>query len=201
MTTLAVLGTAVGAFAVTNVDAFVVLTLLFASSRVTGVPRPGQILAGQYLGFMVWVGVSVLVAAGLSLVPDGWVGLLGIIPVALGLRGLLHARRRDPTYVPATGTLSVAGLTIANGIDNITVYVLLFAGLKPSSEALAIATFVVLLVLWCAAAAMIGSRKTVTILVGAAGSWLIPTVFITVGGWVLLQSGALANLLALLWRP
>jgi cadmium resistance protein CadD (predicted permease) len=66
----AVLGRAAAAFTVTNVDAFVVLTLLFATSRSTGLSRPAQILAGQFLGFAAWVGVSVLAAAGLRLAPD-----------------------------------------------------------------------------------------------------------------------------------
>jgi hypothetical protein len=47
--------------------------------------------------------------------------------------------------VPATGTLSVAGLTAANGVDNVTVYALLFTGLPPGSELLTIATFFVML--------------------------------------------------------
>jgi cadmium resistance protein CadD (predicted permease) len=197
MGTLAVLGTAAAAFAVTNVDAFVVLTLLFATSRSTGVPRPAQILAGQCLGFAAWVAVSVAAAAGLALVPDHWVGLLGLLPVGLGLHGLLRARQRDPNYVPATGTLAVAGLSLANGVDNLTVYVLLFAGLPHDGELLTIGAFSVLLVGWCAAAALIGGRKKVAALVGAAGRWLIPAVFILIGGWVLIRSGALANLAAL----
>jgi cadmium resistance protein CadD (predicted permease) len=192
----AVLGTAAAAFTVTNVDAFVLLTVLFATSRSTGVPRPGQILAGQCLGFAVWVGASVLASAGLRLAPDEWVGLLGLLPIALGVHGLLRARHRDPTYVPATGTMSVAGLTAANGVDNVTVYVLLFAGLSPGSEVLTIVTFFVLLGGWCAAAALIGSRKQVAALVGGFGRWLIPTVFIVIGGWVLVRSGALASLIA-----
>jgi Cadmium resistance transporter len=132
MPILTVLGSAAIIFVITNVDAFVVLTLLFAASRSTGVPRPAQIVAGQYLGFIAWVIVSVVAAAGLRLVPDAWVGLLGVVPLALGLHGLLRARHRDPTYVPATGTLSVAVLTIANGIDNVTVYV--FALHHPATQ-------------------------------------------------------------------
>jgi cadmium resistance protein CadD (predicted permease) len=190
----AVLGRAAAAFTVTNVDAFVVLTLLFATSRSTGVPRPAQILAGQCLGFAAWVGVSVLAAAGLRLVPDQWVGLLGLLPIALGVHGLLRARHRDPTYLPATGTMSVAALTAANGVDNVTVYVLLFAALPPGSELLTLATFLVLLAGLCAAAALIGGHKKVATLVAAAGRWLIPIVFILIGGWVLARSAALVPL-------
>jgi cadmium resistance protein CadD (predicted permease) len=194
---MTVLGTAAIVFAITNVDAFVVLTLLFAASRSTGVPRLAQIVAGQYLGFMAWMAVCVLAAAGLRLVPDAWVGLLGVLPIALGLHGLLCARHGDPTYVPATGTLSVAVLTIANGVDNVAVYVLHFISLSPSDEALTIAMFFVLLAVWCVAAALIGSHKKVSALVGAAGRWLIPAIFIAIGAWVVIRSGILAKLPAL----
>ena len=193
MPILTVLWSAAIIFVITNVDAFVVLTLLFAASRSTGVPRPAQIIAGQYLGFLAWVVVSVVAAAGLRLVPDAWVGLLGVVPLALGLHGLLRAHH-DPTSVLATGTWSVAVLTIANGIDNVTVYVLHFINLSPGAEALTIAIFCVLLALWCVAAALIGNRKTVSTLVGSAGRWLIPTVFIAIGAWVLIESGVLAKL-------
>ena len=89
-----------------------------------------------------------LAAAGVRLIPDEWVGLLGLLPIALGVHGLLGARQPDSTYLPATGTLSVAGLTAANGVDNVTVYVLLFAGQSPGSDLLTIATFFVLLIGW-----------------------------------------------------
>jgi cadmium resistance protein CadD (predicted permease) len=188
MGTMAVLGTAAAAFAVTNVDAFVVLTLLFATSRSTGVPRLAQILAGQYLGFAACVAVSALAAAGLTLVPHRWAGLLGLLPIALGLHGLLCARHRDPNYVPATGALSVAGLTAANSVDNVTVYLLLFASQPPSHELMTIGTFFVLLIVWCAAAALIGSNKAVAACIGTTGRWFIPVVLIVVGACVLVRS-------------
>jgi cadmium resistance protein CadD (predicted permease) len=87
----------------------------------------------------------------------------------------------------------VAGLTAANGVDNVTVYVLLFAGQPASSELLAIATFFVLLIEWCVAAAVIGRHKKVADLVGGFGHWLIPVVFIGIGVWVLVRSAALTR--------
>jgi cadmium resistance protein CadD (predicted permease) len=46
----------------------------------------------------------------------------------------------------------------------------------------------------CAAAALIGGHKKVATLVAAAGRWLIPIVFILIGGSVLARSAALAPL-------
>ncbi len=84
------------------------LTVLFLSSRATGRPRRWQIWAGQSLGIATLVAVSVVAALGLTIVPDQWVGLLGLVPFGLGVRGLLRAQDPDPPVV-ATGVLSVAG--------------------------------------------------------------------------------------------
>ncbi|MEU8248855.1 cadmium resistance transporter [Nonomuraea sp. NPDC048916] len=109
MDTIAVtLATAAGVFAGTNVDDLIVLTVLSLSSRAHGVPRPWRIWAGQYAGIGALVAVSAVAALGLSIVPDQWAGLLGLIPFALGLRGLVTAvRSRQAAW---TGDVSgVAG--------------------------------------------------------------------------------------------
>ena len=61
------------------------------------------------------VASSVAVAAGLLVVPDLWTGLLGVLPVALGVRALLTRGDDDNTPKLVTGMLGVAGMTIANG--------------------------------------------------------------------------------------
>src|SRR5690606_18487802 len=131
MTTIAdqlapTLAAAVAMFVGTNIDDLIVLTVLFLSARAGGVPRPWQIWAGQYAGIGALVAISVIAALGLAVLPDRWVGLLGLIPLALGVRGLLGALRshgdgNHSAPPPAAGVVSVAGVTIANGADNVSV--------------------------------------------------------------------------------
>ena len=115
---LATIGSAIGLFAATNIDDIVVLTVLFlASSR--GKPRPWQIVAGQYLGFITLVVISVIAALGLTIVPDEWVGFLGLIPLGIGIWTLVRGLRRngddddDDEKITAVGLWGVAGITIA----------------------------------------------------------------------------------------
>ena len=73
----------------------------------------------------------VLAALGLTVVPDEWVSLLGLVPLALGVRGLVrtwHARHtgEPPTALSLGGVLPVTGMTVANGADNISIYTPLF---------------------------------------------------------------------------
>ena len=93
--------TAIGVFAGTNVDDLIVLTVLFLSARAGGRPRAWQVWAGQYGGIAVLVAVSIGAALGLTVVPDRWVGLLGAVPFALGVKGLVSAVRAATTAAPA----------------------------------------------------------------------------------------------------
>lgn len=193
------LGSAVGAavvFAATDVDDIVILTLFFVAARTTGRPRPWQIVAGQYLGIGALAVASAVVAAGLLVVPDPWTGLLGLLPIALGVRALLDT---DDDEAPAVvgSALGVAGVTIANGADNVAVYVPVFRALGPADSAVFLLVFVVLIALWCAAGAWLGNHPRVTRLVERAGHWLVPTIFIAIGVVILTTSGILPHLLTL----
>lgn len=138
------IATACGMFAATNVDDLIVLTVLFLSGRATGSPRPWQIWAGQYAGIAALVLVSVVAALGLTIVPDEWIGLLGLVPLALGVRGLVAAvRSRDHDGPPAvaSGLLPIAGVTIANGADNISAYTPVFRTIGPAPTVVTVAVF------------------------------------------------------------
>ncbi|MGW4297371.1 cadmium resistance transporter [Micromonospora chersina] len=197
---LATAAAAAGVFAATNIDDIVVLTVFFVAARATGRPRPWQIVAGQYAGIGALVAVAVVVAAGLLVVPDPWTGLLGLLPIALGVRALL-ARDGDGDEPPAVvGTLlGVAGVTVANGADNIAVYVPVFRSLDPAAGLVWLLVFAALVAVWCAVAAALGGHPRVVALVGRAGHWLVPTVFIALGLTILTTSGVLSHLAAL-WR-
>jgi cadmium resistance transport/sequestration family protein len=197
-----VLGTiaaAAGVFVGTDVDDLVVLTVLFLSARAAGVRRPWRIWAGQYIGIGVLVLVSVLAALGLTLVPDRWVGLLGLVPIGLGGYGLYAAiRGRPDDDDPPTGTigvLAVAGITIANGADNIAVYTPMFRTIGVGDGIVAVAVFAVLVAVWCAAASWLGSHRRVVALTERYGHWIVPAVFIVIGVVIVAESGVVGRLL------
>jgi cadmium resistance transport/sequestration family protein len=191
---------AAGVFAGTNVDDIIVLTVLFLAARATGRPRPWQIWTGQYAGIGLLVTVSVLAALGLTLIPDEWVGLLGLVPIALGVRGLVAAIRAgtdesaDGSPVVAGNAFAVAGVTIANGADNIAVYTPMFRTLGAAAVVVVVLVFAVLTAVWCAAASWLGSHRRIIELVRRWGHWLVPLVFITIGLVILLESGVLGRL-------
>ncbi|MFG2041583.1 cadmium resistance transporter [Dactylosporangium sp. NPDC048998] len=183
---LGMLGAAVGVFVGTNIDDLIVLTVLFLSARATGKPGPGQIWLGQYAGIGVLVALSAVAALGLTIVPDRWVGLLGLVPFALGVKGLISAIRAhgdDDLSAPtaATGLLSVAGVTIANGADNISVYTPMFRTIALTSSLITIAVFAAGVALWCLAGSWLGSHKRIIEVVQRYGHWIVPGVFMVIG--------------------
>lgn len=191
-----ILLTAAGAFVGTNLDDFVVLLLIALSAPPEGA-RVWQVTGGQYLGFAALVALSVAGGALLRAVPVQWAGLFGLIPVALGIRGLLRARRPAPEAGEpprADSVLAVALLTIANGGDNVSVYVLLFRHLNLAGTALTLAVFAVLLAIWCAAALILGRYARVVPGVVRAARWVSPCLFIAIGLIVLTNSGVLTRL-------
>lgn len=179
-------------FAGTNVDDLIVLTVLFLSSRTTGRPRRWEIWTGQYAGIAALIAASALAAAGLAVVPDRWIGLLGLIPLLLGVRALIQTLRSrgdgGPPPAVATTAPAVAGLTVANGADNIAVYTPVFRTIGVTDSLVTIAVFLVLVAVWCAAAAWLGAHPRVVAFIERHGHWLVPAVFIAIGLLIILES-------------
>lgn len=194
---LASAGAAAVVFAGTNVDDLLILTVLFVATRTAGRPRRWQIVAGQYAGITVLIAASVGAAAGLLLVPDPWPGLLGLVPIALGVRALVAGGDDDAAPGVAGGALGVAAVTVANGADNIAVYVPVLRSLGPADAVVFLVVFAVLVAVWCATAAWLGGHPRVIDLVRRGGHRLTPVIFIGIGLAILLTSGVLGRLLAL----
>ncbi|MBN9629879.1 MAG: cadmium resistance transporter [Actinobacteria bacterium] len=193
---------AVGLFAATNIDDIVVLTVLFLAAARGALPS-WKVVAGQYLGFIALVAISVVAAAGLTIVPDEWVGFLGLIPLAIGVYGLIRTLRRrgdddDESAIKAGGLLGVAGITIANGADNISLYTPVFRTNPIPDTIVTIVVFLVLVAVWCVVARFIGTNKTVTETLEKVEHWLVPAVFIGLGLYILIESGVIVRLIELL---
>ncbi|UKF32416.1 cadmium resistance transporter [Clavibacter phaseoli] len=192
---------AIGLFAATNIDDIVVLTVLFLASTRGALPG-WKVVAGQYLGFAVLVAISVIAAAGLTIIPDEWVGLLGLIPLAIGIYGLIRTLRArgdddDESSISAVGLLGVAGITIANGADNISLYTPVFRTSPVGDTVVTIIVFFILVAVWCFVARVVGTNKTVTELLEKVEHWLVPAVFIGLGLFILIESGVVPRLIGL----
>jgi cadmium resistance protein CadD (predicted permease) len=187
------LATAMLAFAGTTIDDLVILAALFIARSTNGRPGAWEIVVGQYAGFVTILAVALVAATGLQIVPDRWVGLLGLVPIGFGVWGLRRWRGTDVTSAPplAATITQIATITFANGADNISVFTPLFRSLDTAGSLLATALFLALIAVWCAAGALLGSRRALVAVLGRYTHWLVPTVFIAVGLLILITSGTL----------
>lgn len=194
--------TASGAFMATNVDDIVLLTLLF--SRLPHRDRALPLMVGQMLGFSLLVLVSLLGVLGRQALPQGGLALLGLLPIGLGLHRWQQAGGGDADPLTAadgtqacpglTGAgplaelLGMVGLTVANGSDNIGVYLPLFAQADRSAVTVTVITFAAALALWMALAWGLTRNPALAPLLQRYGSALVPAVLIGLGLLILLAT-------------
>ncbi|SFW79162.1 cadmium resistance transporter [Amycolatopsis australiensis] len=188
-----VIGRAAGLFAVTNVDDLVVLALFFAQ----GAGHPGsarRVAIGQYAGFTAILAVAAAAASGAALLPARVLPYLGLLPVALGVRAAVRAwrHRHDPGDGKAgrgggPGVLEVAAVTLADGGDNIGVYVPVFATAGVGGMTGYLAVFLVLVAGWLAAGRFFATRPAIAKALSRRGHFLLPLVLIGIGVLILLD--------------
>jgi cadmium resistance transport/sequestration family protein len=196
---------AVAAFIATNLDDILVLMLFFSQTQ----QRRIQIVIGQYLGFGVLVLLSLPGYFGGALIPRAWIGLLGLLPLAIGLKllwksdaGATAAPEIDhsptrPTWLRnllSPLIYQVAAVTIANGGDNISIYIPLFAGKTLIGLATILVTFFLMVGLWCWLALGLIRQPAIGKLLTTYGDRLVPWIFIALGLYILADSRTITDL-------
>lgn len=183
-------------FATTNVDDVFVLIGFFSDPKF----HPRQIVIGQYIGIAALYGVSVLASLLSLVVPTAYIGLLGLAPIYLGVRGLYSIWGRDDNDEDAldghrkaatssTGNiLTVATVTIANGGDNISIYTPLFATRPASDIAVIGLAFAVLTALWCLAGHWLVQHPASGAPIRRYGRRVVPFVMIGLGLFILYEA-------------
>ena len=175
--------TAVLSFAATNVDDIFILMLLFSCAKRTQYSR--NVILGQFLGMGVLTGGSLLGAAGLGLLPDIYLRLLGLVPFGLGLRAWLQRNKKEEqgNVDPAGGgtVLSTVLLTVANGADNLGVYMPLFAGYTWWQSGLVILVFGLMTGLWCMLGKYLARLPKIHELLRRYSGILVPWVLMLLG--------------------
>ena len=181
------LGRAIVAFAATNLDDIFVLTFFFAQKNLP----IWRIVLGQYFGIAGLILVSLVGFFVSLIIPYRWISLLGLIPIAIGLKKLIERKRESSEEIEvrrAESFLTVAAITFANGGDNIAIYTPLFAASDAGSLAITLITFALMIAVWCLAGYVIGNHAVVTRVIDRFGHILVPIIFIALGIYILLGS-------------
>jgi len=200
---------AITAFVATNIDDIIILLLFF--TQVDAKFRRRHIVFGQYLGFTLLIVASLPGFFGGLVVPHEWIGLLGLLPIAIGLKQLVD-RQEDTTQVqtvtsdlepssPSNSAVSflssvlnpqtykVAAVTVANGGDNISIYIPLFAGNTLISLGVILGVFFVMVGVWCVIAYRLTRQPTIVRVLSRSGHAVVPFVLIGLGLFIMYERG------------
>jgi len=188
------LGMAITLFAATDIDDLFVLISFFADRKL----RTYQIVAGQYLGFSALVAISLAASLISFVLAPAYIGLLGFLPILIGLKKLRDAWRgseEDEMDVPTAGLgniLAVAAVTVANGGDNIGIYTPIFATSKSPEIVFIILVFAAMVAIWLAFAHWLVNHPALGAPIRRHGHRLVPFALIAIGASILFRAGSFA---------
>jgi cadmium resistance transport/sequestration family protein len=197
----------VSSFVATNIDDIVILMLFFA--QVSATFRPRHIVVGQYLGFTALIIASLPGFFGGLIVPKSIIGLLGFVPIAIGIKQLLSRdnqendvqavsdefNRESNSIVSKIRNLfnpqifNVAAVTIANGGDNIGIYLPLFASSDLPSLVVILAVFFLSIAILCYVAYLLTRQRAIANILTHYSQAIVPFVLIGLGIFILIESG------------
>lgn len=177
-----------GAYFATNMDNLVVLTAMLAHN----VHHRTQVLAGFAISVLSALGLSILVALAADVVSIRYLGLLGVIPLAMGAWGLfrLAARERnDPTRFEGPAGRSLAHATtltlIGNSSDTVIVLSALLADTRPEADPVIILSCIIAAFLLAAVAAHAVHHPYLEQRILRLAPTLTPLILIAVGLYIL----------------
>jgi cadmium resistance protein CadD (predicted permease) len=177
---------AIVAFISTNLDDLMLLLVWFGLARS---PRQrGLILVGQYIGFLALVLLSLPGFFGGQFIDRDWLKWLGLLPIGLGIKTLLAQDDKDETPpLGKTIVAQVAAVTMANGADNIGIYVPFFA---KQSSAIGLGTtigiFILMVALWCGVALWLVEYPRLAPVIERYGKVGVPILLIGLGLYILM---------------
>lgn len=196
---------AISVYISTSIDYLIVLIILFA--QLSQNKQKWHIYAGQYLGTGLLVGVSLVAAYVVNFVPKAWmVGLLGLIPIYLGIRFAIvgegeeeeeeeeiieRLEQSKATQLFWTVTL----LTIASGGDNLGIYIPYFASLDWAQTLVALLVFAIGVIIFCELSRVLSSIPLISETIEKYERIIVPLVFIPLGLYIMYESGTIETFL------
>ncbi|MBD0387492.1 MAG: cadmium resistance transporter [Nostoc sp. C3-bin3] len=192
----------------TTFDDNLYLTAFFG--KVNHAFRPRHIIIGEFLGFTALVFASLPGFFGGLIIPHTWIGLLGFLPIAIGINHLLRKEDNEETTQAVSinlkhtkpqrqkkslwGTIRdpqtyrVSAVTIANGGNNIGIYVPLFASSTLPRLGVILLVCYLTVGLWCFLSYNLTRNPLIAPVLANYGRKIFPFVLIWLGYSILMDS-------------
>jgi cadmium resistance protein CadD (predicted permease) len=179
-------------FVSTDIDDLALLAGWFSDRTY----KTSHILLGQLLGIGALVAISVALGLMGFFVARPALGALGVLPIGVGLIRLMRPRSEsegDKVGSATVSILSVAGVTLAHGSDNLAVYVPFFAAVRTVFEmATIVVVFLVMTVAWVAMARWFARHPLWGTFLQRWGRRIVPWMLILLGAGIVYEAGTVA---------
>lgn len=219
------IATGVATATATTFDDNIYLAMFF--SRTNRHFRPLHIVVGEFVGFSLLVAVSLSGFLLGRFCDSAWLGLLGLLPISIGVNTLLArspredplpslagtsvtaARSGQPRHQPLTlaralldpRTYQVSAVTVANGGNNIAIYIPLFTSCTLPRLAVILLICYGAIGLWCLNSWFLIRQPHMAVLMSRVVARIVPFVLILLGLSILVRNGTPQAIAALLSLP
>jgi cadmium resistance protein CadD (predicted permease) len=193
----------------TTFDDNLYLTAFFG--KVNRSFRPKHIIIGEFLGFTTLVCASLPGFFGGLVIPSTWMGLLGLLPIAIGISNFISRNEEEETVQAVSVELTspvksgyqkksllatirdpqtyrVSAVTVANGGNNIGIYVPLFASCNLPSLGVILCVCYFTVGTWCLLSYNLTRNPLMTPVLTRYGRKIFPFVLIYLGLSILIKS-------------
>lgn len=195
----------------TTFDDNIYLTAFFSSVNRTF--RPQHVVVGELLGFTALLTVSLVgFLVGLA-IPSTWIGLLGILPILIGLNNLRNLNKDDSNEDKSANqkinskyrgfdsrkrslwdvirdpqTYRVSAVTLANGGNNLGIYIPLFATSSIQNLSVIIPVCYVIVLCWLLMSYNLTRLPGIALVLSRYASKIFPFVLMWLGYRILMDS-------------
>jgi len=187
---LIVIGVTASAFIGTNLDNLLLLATMYSRYY----RHPWTVTAGYFVGMNLIAGITIMVGEVGELIPLSYLGLLGVIPMMLGLLSLWKLFRRSGTEAveskfAGNSTLAIffalIGIQLSNGTDTIVTFSALYADSSDPSDYIVAPTFFVMVGIFSWLAFYSVKHPKLGHVLVHYGQFVTPFILILVGFYIL----------------
>lgn len=187
---LIIVGVGAGAFIATNLDNLLLLVAMYARYA----ERPGTVTAGYVFGMLLICLAALLLGETGDYIPLDWLGLLGLVPMTLGILALWKLFRRSAAETADSFGESdsrrtifslLASTQLSNGADTIITFTILFAESGDPADYLLVPTFLAMIGVFAGLAYYSVKQAKLGQVLRRYGQYVTPFILILVGFYIL----------------
>ncbi|MRU10733.1 cadmium resistance transporter [Bacillus anthracis] len=194
------------AFATTNIDDIFILLVLFSQVRTEVLRKEDRavrekamrkklyIAIGQYVGFSMIIFLSIVGSLSSFFIPVSWIGVLGFVPIYMGVKGLFSLRSNKSNKVidkASSSLFKVAAITLANGADNISIYIPMFTSQSLEANIVTLIIFFCMIAIWCSISYTLLRAPILAKVLERNCHIIVPIVLIGLGMFILFRSNTI----------